>query len=406
MRPNVGGVYKAVKNMSVNVGGTWRGVKQGWTRVNGVWRPFFVQSLLLRMQMTNTGPNSQNNFHYETIANSNYVVKAGDKLVYDVFLDNNSSTAGLDCVMVKANGAKQDLRTENIPDQNNLSCHPATNIASYARGKWYSRSFNLNQIAGATISKWCAAFEEDIPATYGFYIRDAKIVDANGNTQLSIFTDSLQVSAQETYVGGDGYPTTNGYTISSLVKRAQTDMLKAGNLTSGYYGRVLEANFITVANLIATVGASNLGANGNANSDWLKFSRNGKELYFCLKHIKYVMTYNALDALGLATGSKVITVAGKQYKVRLITSAAGGTNEWDDLIMRVHSQGNADWDKLTAADFGYSSTQGYYCVGQKNPNANGSVVSIRAVNSPGTYAGTDATGSYNYAGWYPVLEEV
>ena len=219
MRPRVGGVYKPLRGISVNVNGVWKPAKAAWTKVDGQWRPFSVSSLALRMQMQCNGPSNQNNFHYETIANTNYTVKSGDKLIYEVWLDSNSSTAGIDCVMVKANGAKQDLRTENIPDQNSLSCHPATNLASYARGQWYVRTFNLNQIAGAAISKWCAAFEEDVAATYGYYIRNARIVDSSGNTQLNIFVDGLQVTAQETYVGGDGYPTTSNYNINSLVKQ-------------------------------------------------------------------------------------------------------------------------------------------------------------------------------------------
>lgn len=221
MRPRVGGVYKPLKGISVNVNGVWRQAKAAWTKVNGQWRPFAVNNLVLRMQMQCLGQSNQNNFHYETIANSNYTVKSGDQLIYDVYLDSNSSAGGLDCVMVKANGAKQDLRTENIPDQNSLSCHPATAINTRARGQWYTRNFSLNQIAGAVISKWCAAFEEDAPATYGFFIRNARIVDSQGLTQLNIFVDGLQVTAQETYVGGDGYPTTSNYSISSLVKQVQ-----------------------------------------------------------------------------------------------------------------------------------------------------------------------------------------
>lgn len=184
-----------------------------------------------------------------------------------------------------------------------------------------------------------------------------------------------------------------------------------GTLALGYYGEVAGADFITPAQL-RTAANIVTGFAQNDDSTWLKFSKDGKPLYVSKKAIQRNVTYEHLNALGAIKGTKIVTIGGKQYKLRVLKGAAGDPSstpggEWNDLIHRVHSgAGGERWANFTDADLAlglvdggvnicqeaYSGAAGWVCRGY--PNTVSGLWYIQP-NTPN-----------NYYGWRPVLEPI
>lgn len=153
--------------------------------------------------------------------------------------------------------------------------------------------------------------------------------------------------------------------------------------SSPYQGWVQGDDFITPTNLMAAIGVSGgLAFSGDANPGWLKFFVDGKTLYIAKKPMRVNLLYETLNAAGAVKGTKVITIAGKQYKVRLMTGAttdpgatAGG--EYDNIFSRattLYGGGAGDrWANLSAADVGWVSgtNNGQLTLCQEANSANG-----------------------------------
>jgi N-acetylneuraminic acid mutarotase len=133
--------------------------------------------------------------------------------------------------------------------------------------------------------------------------------------------------------------------------------------TAPFQGEVLATNLITGSALATAVGLSD-GTLMNDTTPWLKFIIDGKTLYMPKKAIRNNVAWAALDALGCVFGTKVITIAGKQYKVRLMTGSTAdpgtvGGGEYDNLYARVTTYYTGiRWASYTAADVGWTGTNG------------------------------------------------
>lgn len=126
--------------------------------------------------------------------------------------------------------------------------------------------------------------------------------------------------------------------------------LLRGDWKRGYFGRVPIANFITALDLSNAVGYTTGAVNTDANlTHWLKFVYKGKILFIPNAYVRSSATFRTLYDAGLVYGvegngswpsgatamngaavaqNKKVTIAGKQYRVRLMTNSDLGTDQY------------------------------------------------------------------------------
>jgi hypothetical protein len=190
---------------------------------------------------------------------------------------------------------------------------------------------------------------------------------------------------------------------------------------------VTSANFITAANLRTLTGftAGTVVEPGT----WLKFiTESGSTLYIPKVQIAYTLSWGQLDALGIAQGQKVVTIGGRNYKVRLLhcsptqvdtlAGSAGGSiateavvgSEWYNLFNSVRSSRPAAYKGPRLAAYTDTALQGSYGSLQycyESLAGNTAQAALLYVNATGYFrpkTGNDS--SDNTRGWRPVLELV
>jgi hypothetical protein len=167
----------------------------------------------------------------------------------------------------------------------------------------------------------------------------------------------------------------------------------------------------------------------NSTTDWLKFSIDGKTLLIPKKPITNTIGWSNLNTAGLIDGSKVVTIRGRNYKVRLMKGAdanpctaahntnnpTGTTNsEWQRTLENVcaGATGTAGWETFAAADLGLTGTSGtgvtticqeVSTTNQSNATGGG-YVATRGYSGIMNYYVTLATNNAAQCGWRPVLE--
>lgn len=188
--------------------------------------------------------------------------------------------------------------------------------------------------------------------------------------------------------------------------------LIAGDANAGWYGEVPTADLIDG---VALAAALNLvaGTPQNSTGPWLKFAYNGKILFVARNTFRYAMSWDQLQAINVVDGSRIITVGGTKYRIRLLKGgdadyAVGPGREWDALMLRVHTSYPAGtrWAAYTDAQMSVTTGNGFvtWCYdfqqsspGNKVTRGNGSVSAFNIYRAD----------TSNYAtGWRPVLELV
>lgn len=202
MRINVGSVWKKVAALTVKVAGVWKPVTTGWVKVAGVWKKMYPLNPAIFLNGVSSG--AGNCFHYETISRLQFPVVAGDQLVYDMYLGANTVSGGLDAAYEDGTGTKY-LRGVALVDQKGWGIHPGQSVTD-AQGKWFTRTFNLNLLVGATVTLWAIVHEDDAGGWHEIYIRNARILRADGSLKMEIFINTLNVPEMATFQG-----TSNGY---------------------------------------------------------------------------------------------------------------------------------------------------------------------------------------------------
>lgn len=216
-----------------------------------------------------------------------------------------------------------------------------------------------------------------------------------------------------------------------------------GDEVEGYYGEVDDADLIDGVTLASVVGLTT-GTAINNTDKWLKFSLDGKILYVSKKPRRYNLTFNSIYAQRIAYGvngpgvapnaslslnqGRAITIAGRTYKVRLLSNAnvdpsplgngivTAGTelSEYNRTINRVHGTNPAGvsnagtWGSLNDTDLGIAAAggNGTYCFGcTACTDGNSSRYRFtRRADGKLWRAVADTAASSN--GWRPVLELV
>ncbi len=196
---------------------------------------------------------------------------------------------------------------------------------------------------------------------------------------LSIFQWGQKLAPPLTWVQ---QPTTVGPQQPSEPPGSQT--LLFGDESLGYYGTVSANEFVTGAQLASALGFT-AGNSYDNTPDWLKFAHNGKTLYVPKRPLRegvsWLDIYNAGLVYGVSgngnypptTGGvdqlRTVTIAGRNYKVRLLKGAdvdpnnlsynvahpAGTHNsEWAQLVLRTSANdpNNSHWENFTDIELG------------------------------------------------------
>jgi hypothetical protein len=147
-----------------------------------------------------------NAYAYYRIWSGGYVIQAGDKLRYNVWINSSSPTimAGVDAICTDGTSLR-DFNSSGggatgpaggfTFDQNGLRCHPGTDLSGFANDQWYSRSITfLSGMNGKTISYVDIAFEGDNAGTYQAYFYDIWIENSGGTVTQNLFGNQGIVS--------------------------------------------------------------------------------------------------------------------------------------------------------------------------------------------------------------------
>ena len=197
-----------------------------------------------------------------------------------------------------------------------------------------------------------------------------------------------------------------------------TGTLASGNLTAGYYGKVM--GIITGADLFAATGTTEdsitsgsgtavvLGNKGiNGDITWLKFASNNKTLFVADRNLKYYISWDYLQKNGLVFG-KPIEIGGVKYLCRLMqgcnvnpapnvtgNSPAGTTginNEWDNLIIPYTPlEADSNWTNM------YTWTQEVHSLALSR-------CVIRGGNTVSYFSTSSSSNNGLDSSWRPVLE--
>lgn len=172
-----------------------------------------------------------------------------------------------------------------------------------------------------------------------------------------------------------------------------------------FKGEIPQSSFITLTDLQTATGYSG-GTALNPDTPWMMIVENGKTCYFPKTPFVSTMTREQLNAAGVVDGSKVITIAGKQYKVRLMTGRDTAVNntsggEW---LRWITALTDGTWAVYTNAALGgpYPTNGGMTHVWDRHGDGNWALSGypgmLGAWYQP---AGSAADPAY---GWRPVLE--
>ena len=123
----------------------------------------------------------------------------------------------------------------------------------------------------------------------------------------------------------------------------------------GDYGNFIrfipDSDLVSYSQLSTLAGVSS-GSLVNQGSGWLLFELGGKQLIVSKKNIRINLSWVNINAAGCVTGTKIVTIKGRQYRVRLLKaldpSLTIGPNittpgYLDYLVEGTH---NSEWSRL------------------------------------------------------------
>lgn len=111
-----------------------------------------------------------------------------------------------------------------------------------------------------------------------------------------------------------------------------------------FHGELNNSQFISYSSLCSTLGVT-AGVLHNEGSGWLRFTLEEKELIVAKKSIRHSISWLQLNSAGVVTGSKIITIHGKQYRVRLLRGADSNPTSVSPGYY-VNGTHNSEWSKL------------------------------------------------------------
>ena len=180
--------------------------------------------------------------------------------------------------------------------------------------------------------------------------------------------------------------------------------------TTPFKGEVAQADFITADALATEVGLGGTSTT-TASTPWFKIIENGITYYLAKTSWRKAVVKETMASLGIVTGTKTVMIAGKTYKVRLMTGRVGNPStvvggEW---LRWYTALTDGTWANYTATDLATGTlavTDGTMVHVQE---ADGRVAGAQAANGygglmDGYYANSNQ--QHDAYGWRPVLELV
>lgn len=140
-------------------------------------------SLIGALRVTATFPGSTDKVA-DYFFSSSYVVQAGDTLQYEVF----SSESNARWYPSTRLGFSDATNANAMLDQNGIA-HYQGDISAYGRGRWYWRKGDLTPYVGKTINLIHVSANTGVAETLTQYWRNVRIVDGNGKTASTIYSD-------------------------------------------------------------------------------------------------------------------------------------------------------------------------------------------------------------------------
>lgn len=183
--------------------------------------------------------------------------------------------------------------------------------------------------------------------------------------------------------------------------------LIAGNYSTGFYGEVPPAEFISYGELSTLVGLSAGTLHNDGESLWLKFGMGNRPCYVAKKTIRHSISHDQLAGADLVRGNRSVVIGRITYVVRLLTGLvnsyqyiAGG--EWNRFLYPVHQSdpNSQGWG------VGYSSSDlGFDCgswVQETSPDWSDLRVH-RGLSSVGYLSASSSGSTHSTYGWRPIL---
>ncbi|HEX3640204.1 MAG TPA: DUF2341 domain-containing protein [Ktedonobacteraceae bacterium] len=117
-------------------------------------------------------------------------------LVYDVWIDpaSPSGQVGVDIVFTDGTTLRDAVQDYRYYDSQNIPPHPSQEIGGNAKGKWYHRSFLLDNFSGKTIAYLTVVLEGNSSGTYTAYFKNILEVDSGGSTVNTFFSSTFDVN--------------------------------------------------------------------------------------------------------------------------------------------------------------------------------------------------------------------
>jgi len=219
--------------------------------------------------------------------------------------------------------------------------------------------------------------------------------------------------------------------MNILLLSAHQARKRYGKPVLPFMGEVAASDFIRGDALAVAIGLT-AGTVMNADAGWLKFKDpiDNKTKYISKMPIRYGASWNALNSIGAVNGSKLVDIAGKTYRVRLIEGLRPGGSgesdmydppathgsEWNRLMYHVSgkpfhnvrttlaSEGieEGDWAQYTEAELGFVAYNGIgtYTLCKESSIPYRGSYGVSYLNY------SVRTASSQYMGWRPLLELV
>lgn len=194
-----------------------------------------------------------------------------------------------------------------------------------------------------------------------------------------------------------------------VLTRFDESKIIKGNWALGYLGQVSGANLIKTGSLASLVG---LGTTNTITPDsvWLKFSYYGSIVYIAKKTVVNEVSYNNLNTAGVIAGTRIVTIGSTRFYIRSPLGLGGlGSNEWEDLIYRVHVDDPTltHWEVFTNEDMniGLDGSGNPITGDQTITSDSGSVNGYYTRGATGLTSkdAISAGGVNNFIAWRPVL---
>jgi hypothetical protein len=173
------------------------------------------------------------NFAYVKVWQGALTIGTNDTLNYDVWCASTSPGSAIAVDLTCSDGTLLH-NVALLVDQNNLAVGPATDLSTYAKDRWYTRTIALTGLTGKTVNAVTIASAGTGAGTYTGYVKNCYLGSQVGSPFFGLTTTTpnvnpplvvsysgfsvtlTSVTAVNVWVPGNSYRISNGYTIDPV----------------------------------------------------------------------------------------------------------------------------------------------------------------------------------------------